>query len=71
MFNGKKLGDYLKKNGISQSAFARTLGISEGAVRHIIVGLKQPSLAVLTEIADMMQCTLDDLVIKTEAQRED
>ena len=66
MFNGKKLGEYLKKNGISQNAFAKRLGCSEGAVRHIIVGMKQPSLAMLTEIAKIMNCKLDELVIKTE-----
>lgn len=66
MFNGKKLGNYLKENGISQLAFAKRLGCSEGAVRHIIVGMKQPSLAMLTEIAKIMNCKLDELVIKTE-----
>ena len=68
MFNGKKLGEYLKEQGISQNALAKRLGCSEGAVRHIIVGLKQPSLAMLTEIARMMGCKLDDLV--TEPKEE-
>lgn len=64
MFNRKKLDDYLKKNEISQLGFAKTLGVSEGAVRHILVGLKQPSLALCTLIAEQMGCTVDDLVIK-------
>ena len=66
LFNGKKLDTYLKEQGISQNAFAKQLGCSEGAVRHIIVGLKQPSLAMLGDIARQMDCKLDDLVIKTE-----
>lgn len=71
MFNGKKLGDYLKENGISQLALAKRLGCSEGAVRHIIVGIKQPSLAMLTEIAQMMGCKLDDLVTAPQIEKEE
>lgn len=62
MFQGEKLKRYLEENGISQLAFAKKLGCSEGAVRHIIVGLKQPSLAMVTDIAREMGCTIDDLV---------
>ena len=68
MFNGKKLSEYLKAQGISQSALAKRLGCSEGAVRHIIVGMKQPSLAMLTEIARMMGCKLDELVIQPKEE---
>ena len=66
MFNGKKLSEYLKDKGISQSALARELGVSEGAVRHIIVGIKQPSLYMATELAKMMGCTIEELLIKKE-----
>ena len=66
MFNGEKLKNYLKENGISQLAFAKQLGCSEGAVRHIIVGMKQPSLAMVTDIARVMGCKIDDLVSMPE-----
>ena len=65
MFNGKKLEKYLKQNKITNVALAKQLGVSEGAVRHIIIGIKQPSLAMANEIARMMGCTVDDLIIKT------
>lgn len=68
MFNGKKLGEYMKKQGITNVALAKTLGVSEGAVRHIIVGIKQPSLAMADELARMMGCTVDELLIKTEEE---
>ena len=68
MFNGKKLKEYLKETGMSQLGLAKRLGCSEGAVRHIIIGLKQPSLAMLTEIARLMGCKLDDLVIDTQEE---
>lgn len=66
MFNGEKLKNYLKDNGISQLAFAKKLGCSEGAVRHIIIGMKQPSLAMVTDIARVMGCKIDDLVSMPE-----
>ena len=66
MFNGKKLGEYMKENRITNVALAKTLGVSEGAVRHIIVGIKQPSLAMADELARMMGCTVDELLIKKE-----
>ena len=66
MFNGEKLKNYLKENGISQLAFAKKLGCSEGAVRHIIIGMKQPSLAMVTDIARVMGCKIDDLVSMPE-----
>ena len=64
MFNGKMLDDYMKKNGITNVALAKRLGCSEGAVRHIIVGIKQPSLAMASELAEMMECTVDELICK-------
>ena len=64
MFNGKKLEKYLKRNGITNVALAKQLGVSEGAVRHILVGIKQPSFAMACELADMMGCTVDELRVK-------
>ena len=62
MFNGKKLEKYMKDNGITNVALAKQLGVSEGAVRHILVGIKQPSLAMARELAEMMGCTVDELL---------
>ena len=64
MFDGKKLEKYLKENGITNVALAKQLGVSEGAVRHIIVGIKQPSLAMAQELAQMMGCSVDELIKK-------
>ena len=62
MFNGKKLEGYMKEHGITNVALAKQLGVSEGAVRHILVGIKQPSLAMAVELAGMMGCTVDELL---------
>lgn len=62
MFNRKKLADYMKENGITNVALAKRFGVSEGAIRHILVGIKQPSLAMAHEIAQMIGCTVDELL---------
>ena len=69
LFNGKKLADYMKQNGITNVSLARKLGISEGAVRHVIVGIKQPSLAMASELATMMGCLVDDLILSQDAEQ--
>ena len=62
MFNGEKLANYMKANGITNVSLAKELGVSEGAVRHIIVGIKQPSLYMTCVIARMMGCSIDELI---------
>ena len=64
MFNGKKLAEFMKERGITNVALAKQLGVSEGAVRHILVGIKQPSLYMAGELANMMGCTVDELIIE-------
>ena len=68
MFNRERLSEYLKKNKITQLGFARMLGVTEGAVRHIVVGIKQPSLDMTVRIAQLMGCTVNDLVIIPEGE---
>ncbi|WP_406842350.1 helix-turn-helix domain-containing protein [Morganella morganii] len=33
-----KLGDYLKKHGISQSEFAKIVGVTQGYVSQVVAG---------------------------------
>ncbi|MBE6639688.1 MAG: helix-turn-helix transcriptional regulator [Ruminococcaceae bacterium] len=66
MFNRKKLTDFMKKQGVSASELARRFGVTEGAIRHITTGLKQPSLAMTVDIAKWMGCTVDELCKKED-----
>ncbi|MBQ8399065.1 MAG: helix-turn-helix transcriptional regulator [Clostridia bacterium] len=66
MFDRKKLSDFMKKQELCASELARRLYVSEGAVRHILTGLKQPSLAMTVQLAEMMGCTVDELLVKEE-----
>lgn len=62
MFAREKLEKYMKENSITNVAMAQKLGVSEGAVRHILAGVKQPSLYMAAELAEMMNCKVDDLI---------
>ena len=64
MFDREKLKQYMKDNGISAAELARQLGVSGGAIRHIMAGVKQPSLAMTVEFAKMMECSVDELCLK-------
>lgn len=64
MFNRKKFSKYLEKNRITYSELARKFGVTEGTIRHIAVGIKQPSLAMASDIANMMNCSVDELLEK-------
>lgn len=63
MFNREKLKRFLADQGISQAGLARELLVSESAIRNILTGIKQPSLAMTVEISKKMECTVDDLII--------
>lgn len=63
MFNRKKLVEYLTENKMTRLSFAKQLGVTEGAIRHIIVGIKQPSLDMTIRIAQIIGCTVNDLVV--------
>lgn len=62
MFNSKRLRDYLAENQLSQSDFAMKIGTSQTMVYFLANGIKEPSVKLLTQIADVMGCTTDDLL---------
>ena len=64
LFNRVKLSNFMKQNDITNVALARQLGVSEGVIRHIVIGTKQPSLAMAYQIAKIMTCTIDELIEK-------
>lgn len=66
MFNREKLRCFLDEQRMTNTALANYLGVTEGMVRHILCGLKQPSLAMTVEIARLIGCTVDELVVKEE-----
>lgn len=64
MFDRKKLAYFMKEHNITNVALAKQLCVTEGYVRHILIGQKQPSLHMAFEIAQLMGCQIDDLILK-------
>ena len=62
MFKRDKLKEFMQAKGLNNSELARKIGVTEKHVRDILGGIKQPSLARASELAELMGCSIDDLV---------
>ena len=58
----KNLAIYLDTRGISQSAFAVTVGVSQPTVWHWLNGSKTPRASTLMKIADETGLSVDQLL---------
>ena len=59
----RKIKNYLEANKVSVSALEREAGLKSNVVRNIIRGLsKKPTAVTLRAIADVMGCTVEDLL---------
>lgn len=63
MFNRMKFSEWMEKQELTNCELAKMLGVSEAAIRHIRLGIKQPSLGMAVELAQLMECKLDDVVV--------
>jgi len=50
---------------LTQTELAKYAGISPTMINYIESGMKVPSLAVTIKIADVLHCSIDDLVGRT------
>ena len=66
MFNRQKLKKWMSETNMSASVIARTFGVTDSAIRNILYGLKQPSLSMTAQFAELMGCTVDDLIVSEE-----
>jgi transcriptional regulator with XRE-family HTH domain len=66
---GQRIRDYLDSSGITQTQMAEQLGISKQVMSKIINGKKAISVAEISRIAELMNCSIDSLV-KPEQQQE-
>ena len=51
-----------RRHGLTQEQLAEALGMTPGAVYKWEAGLSQPELAVIVELADLFQLSMDVLV---------
>ena len=47
-----------EKKGLSQSALARLVGVSQSAINQIESGVRTPSLALLMKICDALEISM-------------
>lgn len=63
MFNKEKLRAYLKEHEMTTAEFGKRIGTSGQFVAYLANGLKQPSVALLKQIAIVLGCTTDELIV--------
>lgn len=65
-----KLYNYLKKNKITQSAFARLLGIHINHMSRIVLQKINPSVSLANKIVELTdgEVTFEDLIIHCERE---
>jgi len=59
---GDNLSEMLRESKISQKELAEITGLSEAAISNYIRKRKVPSLKAIINIADALDCNIDDLI---------
>ncbi len=59
---GKNVKRYREENGLNQTELAEKVNISQAMIARIESGTKLPSVAILKNIADVLHCSMDELV---------
>lgn len=54
--------ELLKKAGLTQSEFAKQLGVTQSLISQWIAGLCQPNIKQLPRIAELLNVSVDDIV---------
>ena len=59
---------YREQNGMTQEAFAKLLGVTQGAVSQWESGERKPDIIMVKRISQILGCTTDELLepISTE-----
>ena len=58
----KNIINYRKANGMSQTQLAELLSLERSTISKYESGVNLPDVVTLCAIADIFECTLDDLV---------
>lgn len=58
---GKNVAKYREAKGLNQQELADLVHVSQATIARLEKDTKIPSFEVITQIADELECTLDDL----------
>ena len=66
---GSRLREFREKKNITQAQIADRLGITQGAVSQWESGVTNPSISMISGLAEILDCTVDELlgIAKTPA----
>lgn len=70
MVNGKKIREIRKANGITSTELSEAVYVSQAMIIYIEKGVKQPSADVLSRIAKVFGCAMDELMEPPEPDAE-
>lgn len=59
---GKNVKKYREEKGLNQTELAERVHVSQAMIARIEMDTKPPSVAILKNIADVLGCTMDNLV---------
>ncbi|MFD0050238.1 helix-turn-helix domain-containing protein [Actinomycetes bacterium NPDC127524] len=68
---GEKIKKFRKEKGYSLNGLANEIGISKSYLSYIERGIqKNPSIKILSQIADILETTVEDLMGESKEQEE-
>lgn len=62
---------YRKKLGMTQMELADILGVTQGSITNWEVGIRKPDIFMLKRLAEVLQCTTDDLLSESTTNQAD
>lgn len=62
--NATRIKELMKEKGLTQKALGELVGVSHVMIGYILSGLKIPSLSTLIAIANALECTVDEIVVR-------
>ncbi len=57
-----ELSNLIAQKGYTQKQFAEEIGVTPGAIHLFVKGIKKPSVAVLEEMAKLLDVTPNDIL---------
>lgn len=62
--NATRIKELMKEKGLTQKSLGELVGVSHVMIGYILSGLKIPSLSTLIAIANALECTVDEIVVR-------
>lgn len=57
-----KLKEFRERAGLSQSELASRVGVTQGFISHIELGIREPTLKLIRKLAEAVEASVSELV---------